>query len=1181
MKRSFGIVVCVLAACACVVAVEQRWRDDLWLGRGGYWRARVGVTVENTSDEAWEGRSVSVPLAKLPLAGTRVEEIRLVDARGVQLEFGVWSGHSEFVTEGPVPADGMFVIPVVCDAHASADFCIYYDNPAAWGLADFWKERPAKLLNGSFEAIGKDCPEGWRLCIPDAQHRLSVDTAAYAGARCIKAEADAGAAPSWFSFSQDSIPVRAGERITLRVMVRAKDVKGQAGWYVHAGHEKRSDVLNRVFSAGNGTFDWKKLEMKVTIPPDCTKMTVGSVLRGTGTAWYDAFEIERETPLPEPKVSVGAAERLNVREIGADAPWLAAKPGEGAWQYRVPVRAANFTDEAQLQTLSACALSEALRATRSAEYALTFNGRELRTCQLGNQLLFSCELPARSISTFYLYVRSGRGGAEEKPEELKSALGSAIPSDQILVKRPRLGDAKTFEALLNGPANLVRNPSWEADRAGWTTGPGKPDGISYEVVTTGGRFGNAFAKVEIPRTVRPNWNGWRQQVKVKPGHMYLYGAFISGDDLQTYATVHMHQRTARGALAQGGMMSAGRGVNGTAPWTPVFGTARASADAAIFDLQLTMNGTGTVAYDGVLVAEYAAARTGDPEFPASEAGAPALRVVQVDPVVKVFRETPVDETPGTAFGISLARNETEPLQLAVRTSRAAADLTAQVELSAPLKVEVGRVRHVPVDHPTSYYSCTTPVWELRYPRNGGSSDGWGGWWPDPIDPVVGGPAPANETQVFWINVTAGTDVQPGMYTGKITWKADGATVRTDTFSVKVWNFTLDAPPYFPAIYDLRVGWQWKGLGATSDERREKLWAFLAKKKCCPDRLGAEVKFKKGADGTVTADFTEYDRLAARYFDHYRFPVSYMSGCFYCFGWAMPPRPFLGENPYEGEWPYEGADWTKLRPAYKNLYQQALRLYWNHVKEKGWADKLVLYISDEPHFSRTNVVLQMKACCEMIHEVDPKIPIYSSTWRHCPEWNDSLNVWGIGHYGCFPVDEMKARVKAGSRFWWTTDGQMCTDTPYCAVERMLPLYARAFGADAYEFWGCTWLTYDPWKFGWHSYIRQSDTPGKTYWVRYPAGDGFLIYPPHEGGTEPVSTIRLEAARDGVEDYNYLVLLDRMAAGTDARAAEAARLAGEFRALVSIPNAGGRYSTRILPEPEKLASLRLRAGELLSR
>ena len=79
---------------------------------------------------------------------------------------------------------------------------------------------------------------------------------------------------------------------------------------------------------------------------------------------------------------------------------------------------------------------------------------------------------------------------------------------------------------------------------------------------------------------------------------------------------------------------------------------------------------------------------------------------------------------------------------------------------------------------------------------------------------------------------------------------------------------------------------------------------------------------------------------------------------------------------------------------------------------------------------------------------------------------------------------------------------------------------------------------------------------------------------------MSTIRLEAARDGVEDYNYLVLLERLAAEKGPRAAEAARLVDELRALVAIPNAGGRYSTRILPEPEKLASLRLRAGELLS-
>ena len=172
---------CALAACAWTATADQPWRDDLWLGRGGFWRARVRVTVENTSDAAWEGRSISVPLAKLPFTGARVEELRLVDARGVQLEYGVWNAHSEFVTEGSVPADGTFVIPVVCPAGGTAEFQIYYDNPSAWGLADFWKERPIPLLNGSFEKGTAECPEGWQRIAPDAQHRLSVDTAAYAG----------------------------------------------------------------------------------------------------------------------------------------------------------------------------------------------------------------------------------------------------------------------------------------------------------------------------------------------------------------------------------------------------------------------------------------------------------------------------------------------------------------------------------------------------------------------------------------------------------------------------------------------------------------------------------------------------------------------------------------------------------------------------------------------------------------------------------------------------------------------------------------------------------------------------------------------------------------------------------------------------------------------------------------
>ena len=65
-----------------------------------------------------------------------------------------------------------------------------------------------------------------------------------------------------------------------------------------------------------------------------------------------------------------------------------------------------------------------------------------------------------------------------------------------------------------------------------------------------------------------------------------------------------------------------------------------------------------------------------------------------------------------------------------------------------------------------------------------------------------------------------------------------------------------------------------------------------------------------------------------------------------------------------------------------------------------------------------------------------------------------------------------------------------------------------------------------------------------------------------------------------DFSYLTRIERLAARKDdPRAGRAKSLLAEFRALVTIPNAGGRYSTRILPEPEKIGILRRKAGDLL--
>jgi hypothetical protein len=101
------------------------------------------------------------------------------------------------------------------------------------------------------------------------------------------------------------------------------------------------------------------------------------------------------------------------------------------------------------------------------------------------------------------------------------------------------------------------------------------------------------------------------------------------------------------------------------------------------------------------------------------------------------------------------------------------------------------------------------------------------------------------------------------------------------------------------------------------------------------------------------------------------------------------------------------------------------------------------------------------------------------------------------------------------------------------------------------------------------MDQSDQPGKSYYIRYPNGDGFLLYPgPLAGHAGPVSSVRLEQAREGVEDYEYLYLLKALiakakAAGKDT--AQADQAMAQANRLVTIPNAGGRYSSKILPDP----------------
>ena len=415
--------------------------------------------------------------------------------------------------------------------------------------------------------------------------------------------------------------------------------------------------------------------------------------------------------------------------------------------------------------------------------------------------------------------------------------------------------------------------------------------------------------------------------------------------------------------------------------------------------------------------------------------------------------------------------------------------------------------------------------------------------------------------------------------------AENGTVRVVPYRVEVLPF--EAPDSgVSAIYDARISADFYGEGKRAD-KLEKIGEKLLERKLSPDGPTVAPKFSYNKEtGVATADWGEYDRVTGRFFDELGAKAGYFPHEFYLFGWGMPPKEIDGEKPYEGEYPYENVDRSVLRPEYKKAYQAKLKLYWEHIKEKGWDDNLVLYISDEPFYSKREIIVQMKALCDMIHEVDPKIPIYCSTWVFVPEWLGYLDVWGVGHYGLVGEAELAKIRAAGSRIWWTTDGQMCLDAPYNAVERLLPYTCVARGAELYEFWGATWHTCDPFESASHLYISQSDQPGVRYYVRYPNGDGYIFYPGDLLGRpgEILDSIRSEQARRGVEDAGWLVgLRDAIQTKTKPGSSERAEAQAVLdRALNYLPlQCGcGRFATRYMSDPAEFEAIRLDVGRKLA-
>jgi hypothetical protein len=1144
---------------------RPRRTGTLYLANDGWWQSRIRVDVQNDMAQEATGAPVSVAIGsgagEADLVGAAAESVRVMDAAGTEMLFEVYGPGGEPVRSGPVLDGGSLTIPAECPAGGTASYYVYYDNPAAWPVPDFFDASPS-VRNSSVEAGEGGTPYGWVHDAPDAEHEAIWTTETpHSGAHCLKTTVAPGAQSAWISTRQQNIYIIGGADYTMRAWVKAEGVVGEAGWYIHIGNDSDPMLINHVFGSGGGTHGWTEVTYSFTAPAEADRASLGTVLWGTGVAWFDDVTLECDSPLLL-SAAAAAPETIAMAEEGAGAPWHDEDPMDDMeWDLRCPAKLINASSSA-IGGLTSAGLRRVLSLADRVDpdsIRVTSDGALIDHFLLGTDVMFQADVAARTARTYYVYAsRDDRIGAP--------------PSSD-------------YAGLLHSASNLVQNPSFELGDptpTGWEGGP--PPGVTMGFDTPG-LFDSRCVRIDFPDGIDKSWVGRRQDVAVQPGHTYLYSAWVKCENLHDgEVVIYAHYRNALGELCESKQYAgAGAPISGTTDWTLMSGTFEMPADCVTFQLHLTMFARGTVWHDGAVLVEVTPSVAGRLESLA-DLTASEPTIWPVNALVKVFQDHPPPSR-AAAARITAARNEQEPVQIAVRSPDAYEGL--RVAVAPPVHsqggqlddFEIGVVGYVPIDHRSNYYQSESPTWHRKFPTGGGGCDGWAGLWPDPLLPADTFDLPANTTQPVWVTFSIPPEAAAGDYAGTVRLVQGATTLAELPFTVHVWNFALPDEPGVGAIYDVRFGSYWGEAGKSHDQVHGEVTDLMGANRLCADTI-FPAPIINYADGTVTADFTEFDLAAERYFEELNFPYIYTPWYFYLFGWGHPPGTKWGEAPYEGGYPYDTADPSQLRPEYKAAYQACLRAYWDHMKEKGWADHVVLYISDEPWYWDSRIIEQMQALCDMVHEVDPDIPIYSSTWHHIPEWDGYLDVWGIGHYGVVSAEKMAELRAAGNRIYFTTDGHMCTDTPFLAIERLLPHYCFQYDADAYEFWGVSWFTYNPYEFGWPAFIHQSGEPGSYTWTRYPNGDGFLIYPGapigHDG---PVRSIRLEQAREGVEDHLYLALLRELADAAAAGGAGLPEAEAAFalaRELTPSPTANGRYSTEALPDPDKVFEVKEAIG-----
>ena len=406
-----------------------------------------------------------------------------------------------------------------------------------------------------------------------------------------------------------------------------------------------------------------------------------------------------------------------------------------------------------------------------------------------------------------------------------------------------------------------------------------------------------------------------------------------------------------------------------------------------------------------------------------------------------------------------------------------------------------------------------------------------GFWPDALVPLTDPFSMASEFRTFvknramWIDVIVPASASAGDYSGTISVSRDGKTMDQLTLLLKVYDFALPRETHLVTYLNISKNWlqsmfeprlSAEDLKGMFKEYYEFLYAHRMEpwfnEPLRPGILEAQ-------DGEIVVSFDE------DLYNHYMNDLK-------------TKRVLLEAEP------------DRLRPSeryplFSDGFNRRIQAYLSQVaeyfKRHGWEKRLVFNSPiDEPNTAQD--FADTRKWAGLVHDSAPGIPFLvtkSPVSRHA-EWGTLAGY--ANNFSIHGNDLNDPAVKKAIRDEQAKGGEM---TWYISCDQAYPQPNYFIDAPAMDPVMVPWIT---WKYGMNgilywalNYWPQTRDPWLnpvTYLSGFLCsggfvlnGEGSLLYPGHQvprytgqkSVIGPVSSIRFELLREGIEDYEYLWLL----------------------------------------------------------